>query len=282
MVKVRKAPPDDHELVTERVRLWRPGPPSSQDQGGRGHAPVDTRGARITPIQTGDSSSETSYPNPRGPLRRGRRSRPAGRRADVDRSGPGRASPAGAAAAPGKDKANGSHTPTHPLAIARKQAALKEAALEKRLKGDKAFQGKTAKVGRQGAEGPVRRARARGHRPGSSSCSPSSATRSTRTPTFQGPPPDGSTTDVDRSAAQRDPGARPQRRQLARCGRPTTTVPTTRTCTSTGWRSTTSRSPRAGTPSTVTSPSWVKVPFNEARYGRNYCGGIVCRDTHGS
>ena len=21
---------------------------------------------------------------------------------------------------------------------------------------------------------------------------------------------------------------------------------------------------------------WVKVPFNEARYGRNYCGGIVC------
>jgi immune inhibitor A len=24
---------------------------------------------------------------------------------------------------------------------------------------------------------------------------------------------------------------------------------------------------------------WVKVPFNEARYGRNYCGGIVCNNT---
>ena len=24
---------------------------------------------------------------------------------------------------------------------------------------------------------------------------------------------------------------------------------------------------------------WVKVPFNEARYGRNYCGGIVCNTT---
>jgi immune inhibitor A len=24
---------------------------------------------------------------------------------------------------------------------------------------------------------------------------------------------------------------------------------------------------------------WVRVPFNEARYGRNYCGGIVCQST---
>lgn len=24
---------------------------------------------------------------------------------------------------------------------------------------------------------------------------------------------------------------------------------------------------------------WVRVPFNEARYGRNYCGGIVCNNT---
>ena len=24
---------------------------------------------------------------------------------------------------------------------------------------------------------------------------------------------------------------------------------------------------------------WVKVPFNEARYGRNFCGGIVCNNT---
>jgi immune inhibitor A len=25
--------------------------------------------------------------------------------------------------------------------------------------------------------------------------------------------------------------------------------------------------------------AWVKVPFNEARYGRNFCGGIVCSNT---
>ena len=25
---------------------------------------------------------------------------------------------------------------------------------------------------------------------------------------------------------------------------------------------------------------WVKVPFNEARYGRNYCGTIVCSTTY--
>ena len=24
---------------------------------------------------------------------------------------------------------------------------------------------------------------------------------------------------------------------------------------------------------------WVKVPFNEARYGRDFCGGIVCTNT---
>jgi len=24
---------------------------------------------------------------------------------------------------------------------------------------------------------------------------------------------------------------------------------------------------------------WVKVPFNQARYGRDYCGGIVCNNT---
>ena len=24
---------------------------------------------------------------------------------------------------------------------------------------------------------------------------------------------------------------------------------------------------------------WVKVPFNEARYGRDSCGGIVCNNT---
>ena len=28
-----------------------------------------------------------------------------------------------------------------------------------------------------------------------------------------------------------------------------------------------------------TVTDWVKVPFNEALYGRNYCGSIVCNST---
>ena len=35
----------------------------------------------------------------------------------------------------------------------------------------------------------------------------------------------------------------------------------------------------AATRSKATRSSWVKVPFNEARYGRDFCGGIVCNNT---
>ena len=40
-------------------------------------------------------------------------------------------------------------------------------------------------------------------------------------------------------------------------------------------------SPPAATPSRATVTDWVKVPFNEALYGRNYCGDIVCNTTQG-
>ena len=51
----------------------------------------------------------------------------------------------------GKDKKpamKGGHVPEHPLPIAKKKEALRQAAIERRLKGDKAMQGKVAKVGK--------------------------------------------------------------------------------------------------------------------------------------
>ena len=42
------------------------------------------------------------------------------------------------------------------------------------------------------------------------------------------------------------------------------------------WRTSTSSSPRAATRVNGDVSDWVKVPFNEARYGSNYCGSIVC------
>ena len=41
----------------------------------------------------------------------------------------------------------------------------------------------------------------------------------------------------------------------------------------------TSSSRRTATRSMATSTDWVQVPFNEANYGSNYCGGIVCART---
>ena len=93
---------------------------------------------------------------------------------------------------------------------------------------------------------------------GSSWCSPSSATSATRT---RGSPTTRRSTCPTRSPS-RSTGRCTTRSPsptgastTPRCGRPTTTGRTTRTCTSTGWRSTTSASPPAATPSTVTSPS---------------------------
>ena len=104
-----------------------------------------------------------------------------------------------AAAAAGKDKANGSHTPKHPLPIAHRQAALKKAALEKRLKGDPAFQGKTAKTGK----GQYVELQREGTDPvfvllvefGNAQF-PGGIGSTVPAGTFTGPPPDGSTTDV--------------------------------------------------------------------------------------
>ena len=49
--------------------------------------------------------------------------------------------------AAGKAKGGSDNRP-HPLPIAQKKAAQKEAALQRRLEGDKAMQGKVAKVGK--------------------------------------------------------------------------------------------------------------------------------------
>jgi immune inhibitor A len=178
--------------------------------------------------------------------------------------------PSAAAAASGKDKANGSHTPKHPLPIAHKQAALKKAALEKRLKGDPAFQGKTAKTGK----GQYVELQREGTDPvfvllvefGDAQYP---------NPIFQGPPPDGSTTDV----------TGPLRNQIP--------APDRRVDNSTLWQADydvahyqdmyftrmakyyeTQSSNRYSVKGDVNG--WVKVPFNEALYGRNYCGDIVC------
>ena len=180
------------------------------------------------------------------------------------------AAPSAAAAASSKDKANGSHTPKHPLPIAHKQAALKKAALQKRLKGDPAFQGKTAKTGK----GQYVELQREGTDPvfvllvefGDAQYP---------NPIFQGPPPDGSTTDV----------TGPLRNEIP--------APDRSVDNSTLWQADydvahyqdmyfnrmakyyeTQSSNRYSVKGDVNG--WVKVPFNEALYGRNYCGDIVC------
>ena len=88
-----------------------------------------------------------------------------------------------------------------------------------------------------------------------------------------------------RPAAQPDPAARPQRWTTRRSGRRTSARPTTRTCCSPRRRArsrcatstSSSRRNRYTVNGDVTD--WVQVPFNEANYGSNYCGGIVCART---
>ncbi len=139
----------------------------------------------------------------------------------------------------GKDKGRsmkGGHVPEHPLPIAKKQAALKKSALERRLKGDKAMQGKVAKVGKgqyvelqREATDPV------------FVILVEFGDEQYPNPIFQGPPPDGSTTDVTGPLHNQIP--EPNRSSTTpRCGRRTTTSRTTTTCTSTGWRRTSRRS----------------------------------------
>jgi immune inhibitor A len=175
-----------------------------------------------------------------------------------------------AAAAQGSKDTSQGHTPEHPLAIAKKKEAQKRAALEKRIKGDKAFQGKTAKVGK-GQYVELERA----------GTDPvfvlivEFGDEQYPNPVFQGPPPDKSTTDV----------TGPLHNQIPE--------PDRSTDNSTLWqldydaahyqemyfdRMAKYYQTQSSNRYSVTGEvhGWVKVPFNEALYGRNYCGDIVC------
>ena len=82
-----------------------------------------------------------------------------------------------------------------------------------------------------------------------------------------------------RPAAQPDPGAGPHGGQLHALAARTTTRPTTRTCTSTGCESFYEHQSSGQYSIDGDVTEWVKVPFNEARYGRDDCGDIVCTNT---
>jgi immune inhibitor A len=183
------------------------------------------------------------------------------------------ASPVQAAPDTGGGQANGKYKETtdnlrSPLAI--KQDAMRQKALEKRLKGDKAFQGKVGKLGpgqyveleREGTDRIF-------------AVIVEFGDLQYPNPIFQGPPPDGSTTDV----------TGPRHNEIPEPDRAMDNT--------TLWQADYNRehyedmyfnrmaeyferqsSGRYSVEGTVTE--WVKVPFNEALYGRNYCGSIVC------
>ena len=189
---------------------------------------------------------------------------------------PAQAAPAAPAAKSDTGKANSKHANDNfrsPMAV--KQDAMRQKALEKRLKGDKSAQGKVAKLGkgqyvqleREGTDrifavivefGDKQYPAMRHH-----------ASRGLQ------PPKDGSTTDV----------TGPLHNQIPQ--------PNRAVDNSTLWKADYNRahyedmyfnrmakyyetqsSGRYSVDGDVTE--WVKVPFNEALYGRNYCGGIVC------
>ena len=174
----------------------------------------------------------------------------------------------------GKDKGSamkGGHVPEHPLAIAKKKAAQKEAALERRLKGDKAMQGKVAKVGkgqyveleREGTDrvfvvlaefGDTR------HSSYPDSGSDGTPQRYDGPMRNEIPAPDRS---VDNSTLWQPDYDRAHYddmyfNRMAKYFE-------------------TQSSGRYSVDGDVAE--WVKVPFNEARYGRDVCGGIVCNNT---
>ncbi|MBB2985588.1 immune inhibitor A domain-containing protein [Terracoccus luteus] len=165
-----------------------------------------------------------------------------------------------------------------------KQDALRQKALQDRLEGKPSAQGKVARVG--GADATARGAQGNGakgqyvqlEREGTDKIFVvivEFGDEQYPDPRFQGPPPDGSTTDVTGPLHNEIP-------------KPDRTVDN-----STLWLKDYSRahyedmyfnrmagyyerqsSGRYSVEGAVTD--WVKVPFNEALYGRNYCGGIVC------
>lgn len=170
----------------------------------------------------------------------------------------------------GPNPVAGGHTPEHPLGIAKKKDALKQVALEKRLKGDPNAQGKVVKLGK-GQYVEIER----------EATDPvfvilvEFGDEQYPDPRFQGPPADGSTTDVtgplhneipepDRSVdnstlwqADYDP-AHYENMYFTRMAEYYQ-------------RQSSNRYSVAGD-----VQGWVKVPFNEALYGRDYCGSIVC------
>ena len=191
----------------------------------------------------------------------------------------GVAQAAGPAAPPvdvGKDKnpvMKGGHVPEHPLPVARKKAALKQAAIERRLKGDPAMQGRVANV----AKGQYVELEREGTDPVFVMLV-EFGDKQYPNPIFQGPPPDGSTQDV----------TGPRHNEIPK--------PNRRVDNTTLWKKDydvahyedmyfsrmakyykTQSSNRYSVKGDVNG--WVKVPFNEALYGRDYCGGIVCETT---
>jgi immune inhibitor A len=195
---------------------------------------------------------------------------------------PAQAAPAAPAAPVVKNDTGQAAGRTHsdnlrsPLAV--KQDAMRQKALEKRLKGDQSAQGKVAKLGkgqyvqleREGTDrifAVIVEFGDKQYTGGAGSTAPPG--------TFTGPPKDGSTTDVTGPLHNQIPA-------------PDRTVDN-----STLWQADYSRehyedmyfnrmatyyetqsSGRYSVDGDVTE--WVKVPFNEALYGRNYCGSIVC------
>ncbi len=98
-------------------------------------------------------------------------------------------------------------------------------------------------------------------------------------PTRDGRRGDCTTAPVRRPDAQRDPEAGPLGRQLHAVGAGLRPAATSTTCTSTGCASSTSASPPGKYSIDGDVTEWVTVPFNEARYGRDFCGDIVCNNT---
>ena len=168
------------------------------------------------------------------------------------------------------------HVPEHPLPLARKKAAQTEAAIQKRVEGDKAYQGKTAKVGK----GQYVQLQREGTDP-VFVIIVEFGDEQYPNPLFQGPPADGSTSDV----------TGPRHNEIPE---PDRSVDNT-----TLWQADydkahyedmyftrmakyyeTQSSNRYSVDGAV--HGWVKVPFNEALYGRDYCGGIVCATYQGA
>jgi immune inhibitor A len=155
-----------------------------------------------------------------------------------------------------------------PLAV--KQDALRQKALEKRLKGDKSAQGKVVTLGK-GQSVQL-------EREGTDKIFVVIAEFGDQqypNPIFQGPPPDGSATDV----------TGPRHNEIPQPDRAVDNTTlwqkdydrahyTNMYFTRMAKYYETQSSGRYSVEGAVTE--WVKVPFNEALYGRDYCGSIVC------